>query len=521
MKIRDALQWFQTAFDKELRRAVTGTPFDSELLAALAYQETGYLWQTLVEAGLSKKEVLTLCVGDTVDGGVRSGRRAFPRDKTQLLGHPQGKAMFAIAREALVRVARHIPSYAPAAAHPDKFCRGFGIFQRDLQFFPSDPAFFLETQWSDAGACFGRVMDELKLAMGRQGWSSKTTLSDEEKLFVAIAYNRGRADLSRGLKQGHRNAEGKYYGELLAAYYDLARSIPGAVGGAGRSLSVARTSPFVPLGKAAPKYPGRLLVRDSPQKAAVRRIQQRLRELGYTQPGKKGAVEPLAVDGLFGRNTEAAVELFQARHTDADGSPLILDGLVGADTWAALFGPKSVPVSDARAGDSTFFSEVLEMALREVGILEEPAGSNRGRRVEQYQRSVGLARGTPWCVAFVYWCFQAAAQKQGIPNPMAKECRTGGVLDLWTRACGARKVNIVRTTEAFNDPAKVKPGMIFVISTGGGMGHAGLVSRVVGNRMETIEGNTNDGGSREGIGVFRRSGRTLQSINRGFIEFVV
>jgi hypothetical protein len=53
------------------------------------------------------------------------------------------------------------------------------------------------------------------------------------------------------------------------------------------------------------------------------------------------------------------------------------------------------------------------------------------------------------------------------------------------------------------------------------MGHAGLVSRVVGNRMETIEGNTNDGGSREGIGVFRRSGRTLQSINRGFIEFVV
>jgi hypothetical protein len=63
--------------------------------------------------------------------------------------------------------------------------------------------------------------------------------------------------------------------------------------------------------------------------------------------------------------------------------------------------------------------------------------------------------------------------------------------------------------------------MVFVISTGGGMGHAGLFSRVVGNRMETIEGNTNDGGSREGIGVFRRSGRTLQSINRGFIEFPV
>jgi peptidoglycan hydrolase-like protein with peptidoglycan-binding domain len=521
MKTRDALRWFQTAFDSELRSAVAGTPFDIDLLSALAYHETGYLWQTLLAAGLKKNEVLALCVGDTIDGGVRRGRRAFPRDKTQLLGHPKGKAMFTIARAALVRVARHIPGYAAAAAHPDKFCRGFGIFQRDLQFFPSDPAFFLETQWSDAEACFGRVMDELKQAMVRQGWSSKTILSDEEKLFVAIAYNRGRADLSRGLKQGHRNADGKYYGELVAAYYDLARSIPGAVGGAGRALSGARISPFVPLAKAPPKYPGRLLLRDSPQKAAVRRIQQRLRDLGYTQPGKKGGVEPLTVDGLFGRNTEAAVELFQARHTDVDGNPLILDGLVGADTWAALFGPKSVPGSDARAGAPAFFSEVLEIASLEVGTLEEPAGSNRGRRVEQYQRSVGLGRGNPWCVAFVYWCFEAAAQKQGIPNPMEKECRTGGVLDLWTRACGARKVNIVRMTEAFNDPAKVKPGMIFVISTGGGLGHAGLVSRVLGNRLETIEGNTNGGGSREGIGVFHRSGRTLQSINRGFIEFVV
>ena len=312
MKIRDALRWFQTAFDSELQSAVAGTPFDIDLLSALAYQETGYLWQTLFAAGLKKNEVLALCVGETVDGVSGRGRRAFPRNKTQLLTHPQGPALFAVAREALVRVARHIPGYAAAAANPDKFCRGFGIFQRDLQFFPSDPAFFLEARWADAGACFDRVIAELKEALARQGWASKKTLSDEEKIFLAIAYNRGRADLARGFKQGYRNADGKYYGELVAAYYDLARGIPGVVGGAGRALQFARTSPFVPIGKAAPAYPGRLLVRDSPEKAAVRRIQQRLRQLGYTQPGGKGGAEPLAVDGLFGRNTEAAVELFQA-----------------------------------------------------------------------------------------------------------------------------------------------------------------------------------------------------------------
>jgi hypothetical protein len=46
-----------------------------------------------------------------------------------------------------------------------------------------------------------------------------------------------------------------------------------------------------------------------------------------------------------------------------------------------------------------------------------------------------------------------------------------------------------------------------------------LVSNVIGNRLETIEGNTNAGGSREGIGVCRHSSRTIAGINRGFIDF--
>jgi hypothetical protein len=35
----------------------------------------------------------------------------------------------------------------------------------------------------------------------------------------------------------------------------------------------------------------------------------------------------------------------------------------------------------------------------------------------------------------------------------------------------------------------------------------------------TIEGNTNDGGSREGIGVFKRDTRLISGINRGFIDY--
>ncbi|MBZ5523056.1 MAG: CHAP domain-containing protein, partial [Acidobacteriia bacterium] len=60
---------------------------------------------------------------------------------------------------------------------------------------------------------------------------------------------------------------------------------------------------------------------------------------------------------------------------------------------------------------------------------------------------------------------------------------------------------------------------IFVLSTGGGHGHSGLVEKVDAGILTTIEGNTNDNGSREGIGVFRRVGRRLSSINVGYVLY--
>lgn len=53
------------------------------------------------------------------------------------------------------------------------------------------------------------MIKELYEAMKRQKWSSKQTLTDLEKIHVAIAYNKGTSDLSKGLKQGHRNSEGQ------------------------------------------------------------------------------------------------------------------------------------------------------------------------------------------------------------------------------------------------------------------------------------------------------------------------
>ena len=288
----------------------------------------------------------------------------------------------------------------------------------------------------------------------------------------------------------------------------------------GPDLRVVSNAPFVPLGKdeETPSYPGHLIKLDSDDRTSVEIVQQRLRDLGYTEPGKNGP-KPLRVEGNFGTNTANAVKLFQARHTDLHDRALEIDGQVGSDTWGALFGREAVHTSPPKVSNR-LIAKVLEVASGEIGVMEDPPASNRGKRVEEYQRTVGIDPGEPWCVAFIYFCFGEAAKDLGRENPMRTAgCRTGGVLDLWNRAQRAKDVDVIVSEAALDDPSKVKPGTIFTISSGGGHGHVGLVSNVIGNRLETIEGNTNGGGSREGIGVFRRNSRTIAGINRGFIDF--
>jgi hypothetical protein len=69
------------------------------------------------------------------------------------------------------------------------------------------------------------VIEEFFEAMKRRGWSAKLTLTDLEKIHIAIAFNPGTSEQPRGLKQGLKNNDGKYY-KLVSAYYDIARSIP-------------------------------------------------------------------------------------------------------------------------------------------------------------------------------------------------------------------------------------------------------------------------------------------------------
>lgn len=259
-------------------------------------------------------------------------------------------------------------------------------------------------------------------------------------------------------------------------------------------------------------YPGRYLSKGVEKNVDVEWLQLRLKDLGLGTG---------SIDGDFGEVTENAVRLFQARSVNAAGEPLEVDGVVGRETWSALFGETSVEAGGAQPASvgTLLGTEAVRVASEEVGVRERPLGSNRGPRVDQYIAAIGLnpARDSyPWCVCFIYWCFQVAAENLGVRNPCP---RNASVHMAWNACRQSSLIATIGAAQAQRDPSLVRPGMIFFIDAGGGKGHAGIIASIRDGMLETIEGNTNDNGSREGIGVFRRASRRIKTINLGFAEF--
>jgi len=237
----DDIRWFKQQFRTEIEAALPGTPFDLDMIVAIACQETGYIWSVLRKKGLPLDRVVALCVGDTIDyKGPGKGRQAFPRNRALLIAAPNGQPMFDIARGALEDMAAFIPGYASSVANPDKFCHGFGVFQRDLQFFKDDPDYFLQKRYEIFSGTLAQCLGELRRGLKTLGYQSKTSLTDIEFTKVAIAYNTGGYNPDKGLKQGYFDGE-KYYGEWIFDFVTLSRTVDSAAMlAAGRYVVMAR-----------------------------------------------------------------------------------------------------------------------------------------------------------------------------------------------------------------------------------------------------------------------------------------
>lgn len=159
----------------------------------------------------------------------------------------------------------------------------------------------------------------------------------------------------------------------------------------------------------------------------------------------------------------------------------------------------------------------------ELGV-REATGRNDGSQVEEYLRYVGLKKGNPWCAAFVCWAYG----KAGVANPRTGYCP---VLFPAARVVWSRKLRVegsrlkvesaqptTRNLQPFShntQPATriPSPGDVFGIyfPEKGRIAHVGFVDEWGDKYLISVEGNTNEAGSREGDGVYRKR-RLISSI---------
>jgi len=161
--------------------------------------------------------------------------------------------------------------------------------------------------------------------------------------------------------------------------------------------------------------------------------------------------------------------------------------------FLGLFAFSSCDVERPQHEPQTKRDEVEQIFVSQIGI-KEATGQNDGPEVEAYLAATGLGKGNPWCAAFCSWCFTQA----NVPNPKSAYSPD------WFRS------NIVyhKNQKADGIPQK---GDVFGIyfQSMNRVAHVGFIQKWDQEWVVTVEGNSNDDGSRDGYGVFKR--RRLKS----------
>jgi len=156
------------------------------------------------------------------------------------------------------------------------------------------------------------------------------------------------------------------------------------------------------------------------------------------------------------------------------GTPFaqVLQTSAGLGTTASAT-PLSAPVATGRTGAG---QAILNLVSREVGVAEQPPGSNDSPRIAQYRQATAGSGVGPWCAYFVSW----AAREAGVPLGDAGQ-GYGLVDDVW--AWGERSGKAIPAGSG-----TPQPGDLIVWDE-----HIGVVESVQPDgRITTIEGNSSN-----------------------------
>lgn len=208
------------------------------------------------------------------------------------------------------------------------------------------------------------------------------------------------------------------------------------------------------------------------------------------------------MDGHFGDGTLAVVKEFQKFRN------LTVDGIVGNITWRELTEPMRKAFT--RIEDDLSLKElIVAYAKQHLESAPREFKQNEGTWVRAYMDGYE-GKQWPWCMGFVQTIIDQATFTIGQSlkdyMPTTYSCDVVG-------NHGNKNDLLIRNADVRKDLSKVEAGDVFlVVKKPFDWTHTGLVTGIEDGWIKTIEGNTNDEGSREGYEVCERK-RDLKTKN--------
>jgi hypothetical protein len=146
---------------------------------------------------------------------------------------------------------------------------------------------------------------------------------------------------------------------------------------------------------------------------------------------------------------------------------------------------------------------LVKIAESQVGVRE--SGANSGEAIRKYQAATSLEPDRwPWCAAFVDWCIMEwlkdpeAVEWLNLKVRTPEQWRPKTALAYGFTSWAKDRPN---TTKILMPTDMAEPGDIVMYT----FSHVGIVISDNGKTLQTVEGNTNGEGSREGDGVYYKT----------------
>ena len=201
----------------------------------------------------------------------------------------------------------------------------------------------------------------------------------------------------------------------------------------------------------------------------------------------------LAIDGDFGPATDYAVRQFQKK------KKLKVDGVVDSQTFERLTQPMSNSLKTIAPRGKTLGDLVVSYGQQHLAQHPiEIGGQNKGPWVRLYMKG-HEGPDWPWCAGFVSFVLKQASDTIG-QQPPIKATFSCDIL-----AASAREKGFFLGESKIQNKNQITPGSLFLNRrTSTDWVHTGIVVKADNDFYHTIEGNTNDEGSREGYEVCKR-----------------